>query len=71
MAYLAQNVGGAAINAGDFVAIAGVETDPDLDIPIMLVQKATSPNDVIIGVATGAATRRAGRRNQRYENRRR
>lgn len=58
MAYTAQNTGAAPIQAGDFVAVEGVTTDPDLNNPVMLVRKATGPDDAIIGVATGAMTRR-------------
>jgi len=58
MAYTAQNVGSAPIQAGDFVAVEGVMTDPDLNVPVMLVRVATGPGDAIIGVATGAMTRR-------------
>jgi hypothetical protein len=57
MAYVAQNDGTSTIAPGDFVAAAGVSVDPDLDMPVMLVRKATSTTDAIIGVATGAVTR--------------
>lgn len=58
MAYTAQNAGSAPIQAGDFVAVEGVITDPDLGSPVMLVRKATGPDDAVIGVATGAMIRR-------------
>lgn len=58
MAYYAQNAGSAAISAGDFVAVVGVEMDADLNIPVMRVRRATGPDDAIIGVAAGAATRK-------------
>lgn len=57
MAYYAQNAGDATIQAGDFVAVMGVEMDADLNIPVMRVRRATGPDDAIIGVAAGAATR--------------
>lgn len=57
LAYYAQNVGDAAIRAGDFVAVEGVAMDADLGIPVMQVRRATGPDDAIIGVAAGAATR--------------
>jgi hypothetical protein len=57
MAYYAQNVGDAPIHAGDFVAVEGVTLDADLNIPVMQVRRATGPDDTIIGVAAGAATR--------------
>jgi len=34
-----------------------VTVDPDLNQPIMLVRKATGPDDAIIGVANGSLTR--------------
>ena len=55
--YVAQNVGGTPIAAGDFVAVAGVEMDADLNIPVMQVRRATGPGDAVSGVATGAAVR--------------
>lgn len=57
MAYLAQNVGDAPINAGDFVAVEGVTVDADMNIPVMQVRRATGPGDAIIGVATSAISR--------------
>lgn len=56
-AYNAQNVGDAPIQAGDFVAVAGVAVDEDLNIPIMQVRKASAASDAVIGVATGGMTR--------------
>ena len=57
LAYIAQNAGEVPINAGDLVAIVGVETDAEQGIPVMLVRKATGPDDAIIGVSTGNAGR--------------
>ncbi len=59
LAYYARNTGEAAIMAGDFVAVEGVELDADLNIPVMRVRKATGPGDAVIGVAAGAAARAA------------
>jgi len=55
--YNAQNVGDGPIAAGDFVAVEGVAMDADLNVPLMQVRRATGPDDVVIGVATGAAVR--------------
>jgi hypothetical protein len=57
LAYMARNAGDTAINAGDFVAVEGVETDAEQGIPVMIVRRATGPDDAIIGVATGNAAR--------------
>ena len=57
LAYNAQNVGDGPIQVGDFVTVVGVEMDADLNIPVMQVRKAASAADVVIGVASGAATR--------------
>ena len=57
IAYSAQNSGVETIEPGDFVAAAGVVVDPEVDVPVMLVHKATSASDPIIGVASGAMTR--------------
>ncbi len=57
MAYNAQNTGDAPIRAGDFVAIEDVALDADLNVPVMQVRRATGPDDAIIGVASGAASR--------------
>jgi hypothetical protein len=57
MAYFAQNAGNVPIQAGDFVAVVGVVADPDLNMPIMQVRKATAADDAVIGVASSAATR--------------
>jgi hypothetical protein len=56
-AYPARNAGTAAIRPGDFVAAVGVQLDRELNIPVMEVQKAAAPEDVVIGVATGAMMR--------------
>ncbi|MCC7353375.1 MAG: hypothetical protein IT330_06410 [Anaerolineae bacterium] len=52
--YVARNSGGTSIQIGDFVAAAGVQIDPDTKQPILLVRRAASTEDVVIGVATGA-----------------
>lgn len=57
MSYLAHNVGGAPIQAGEFVAVEGVIADADTGAPVMQVRVATSPSDAIIGVAMGAMSR--------------
>ena len=57
MAYFAQNVGVEAIQQGDFVAARGVIVDPDLNVPVMQVVKATSDADPVIGVASSAMRR--------------
>jgi hypothetical protein len=57
LAYVAQNNGVEVIQAGDFVAAEGVVVDPDLNVPVLQVYKATSATDPIIGVATGAMVR--------------
>ncbi len=57
LAYPARNVGAVDIQPGDFVAAVGVQMDPELRIPVMEVQKAAAPSDVVIGVATGAMMR--------------
>jgi Fe-S cluster biogenesis protein NfuA len=57
MAYFAQNAGVEAIQPGDFVATQGVVVDPDLNVPVMQVVKATSAADPVIGVASSAMRR--------------
>jgi hypothetical protein len=57
LAYIAQNDGTSIIEAGDFVAAAGINVDPDLGVPVMMVSKATNATDAIVGVATGAVVR--------------
>lgn len=57
MAYAAKNDGSTTISPGDFVATVGVTVDPDLNQPLLLVRRATSADEVIIGVAAGALTR--------------
>ncbi|MFV2045306.1 MAG: hypothetical protein ACC700_18990 [Anaerolineales bacterium] len=62
-AYVAKNVGETAILPGDLVEAAGVTVDPDLDMPVMLVQKAKSADAPFVGVAEQAMTRtEVGRR---------
>lgn len=53
MAYIAQNNGLEAIQAGDFVTAESVALHPDLNSPIMQVHRATAV-DGVIGVAVGA-----------------
>ncbi len=55
-ALTSQNVGETVIELGDFVTAVGVEVDPDYDIPILQVRKATA-DDIIVGVATSAMSR--------------
>jgi hypothetical protein len=51
ISYLTLNAGSADIRKGDLVAVTGVQVDAATQKPIMLVQPATSAEDVIIGVA--------------------
>jgi len=55
-ALIAQNVDTNMIEPGDFVAAAGVEIDPDYEMPILLVRKAVA-GDTIVGVAESAIYR--------------
>jgi hypothetical protein len=57
LSYNGLNEGSEAIEAGDFVAVLGVEVDPDLNIPVMRVRKASSSSDAVVGVATYRMTR--------------
>ena len=57
MVYMAKNLSGQTIQPGDFIASSDVTVDPDLGMPVMVVRKATSADDVIVGVSMGAATR--------------
>lgn len=56
-AFVARNDGAAPIQPGDFVAVSGVQVDEELNMPVMLVYRAASSSDAIVGVATGAMTR--------------
>jgi hypothetical protein len=56
MAMIAQNNGSSIIEPGDFVAVSGVEVDPDYGTPVMLVRKAAH-GDTVIGVADSAMER--------------
>ena len=56
-AYIAMNRADEEIKEGTFVTVEGVEVDPDLNVPVMLVRPATSASDPVIGVASGAAVR--------------
>jgi len=51
------NEGSEIIDSGDFVAVLGVELDPDLNIPIMRVRKASDSSDTVAGVARSRMTR--------------
>lgn len=57
MAYFAQNAGADAIQPGDFVAALGVAVDPDLNVPVMMVAKASRADEAIVGVASTAVSR--------------
>lgn len=57
MAYIAKNSAAQQIDEGTFVTVEGVEVDPDLNVPIVLVRPVSNTSDPIIGVATGAMTR--------------
>jgi hypothetical protein len=52
--YIAKNTAAEEFAAGTFVTVEGVEVDPDLNVPVMLVRPATSASDPVIGVSTGA-----------------
>jgi hypothetical protein len=54
VAYFAQNAGADAIQPGDFVAALGVTVHPELNVPVMQVQKVSAPDDAVVGVAAGA-----------------
>jgi len=54
---MAYNIGETDIAPGDFVTIAGVELDTELNVPVMQVQKAKAGDTAVIGVANGAVTR--------------
>jgi hypothetical protein len=55
LVYSGENGGTEDIRAGDLVAAAGVKVDPATQQPILLVRRATSADDAVIGVAIGAA----------------
>lgn len=57
MAYVARNDGTTTILPGDFVAATDVTVDPDLNQPVLLVRRATSGDEAVIGVASGAMAR--------------
>ena len=57
LAYMGYNAGEDAIASGDFVTIAGVELDTELNVPVMQVKKAMAGDTSVIGVAKGAVTR--------------
>lgn len=57
LAYTARNDGSTAIAAGDLVAASGVEIDPALGTPILLVRRATSADEAIVGVSGGGVNR--------------
>jgi len=54
---MGYNIGETAIAPGDFVTIASVELDTELNVPVMQVQKAKAGDTAVIGVAKGAVTR--------------
>lgn len=56
-AYMARNNGAEAIETGDFVTVSGVQLDEELNVPVMQVQKATSADALVVGVATGRVNR--------------
>ncbi|MBE0411677.1 MAG: hypothetical protein IBX69_18275 [Anaerolineales bacterium] len=49
--YHAENAGQETIQIGDFVTVVGVREDTDLGVPVMLVRKAISSDEAVIGVA--------------------
>jgi hypothetical protein len=55
LVYSGENGGTEDIRAGDLVAAAGVKVDPATQQPVLLVRRATSADDAVIGVAIGAA----------------
>jgi hypothetical protein len=57
MAYYARNDGSAAIAPGDLVTAVGVEVDAVSGAPVLLVRRAASGSDAVVGVATGSAER--------------
>jgi hypothetical protein len=57
LAYFATNSGAESLQPGDFVAAQGVIVDPDLNVPVMQVVKATSATDPVIGVVSSAMNR--------------
>lgn len=57
MAFVGQNDGTTAIEKGDLVAVSGVVVDEDFDTPVMLVYKATTADDPIVGVASQTLVR--------------
>ena len=57
IAYIGQNSDSNTLQPGDFVAVVGIEVDPDLDVPVMQVRKATNATDAVVGIAAGAMIR--------------
>lgn len=55
LAYIGMNSGGDDIQIGDLVAATGVQVDAATNQPILQVKRATSADDVIIGVSIGPA----------------
>jgi hypothetical protein len=55
LGYIARNSGSSPIQVGDFVAASGIEVDPITNQPIILVSRAVSGNDAVIGVAVSLA----------------
>jgi hypothetical protein len=54
---MGYNAGEAVIAPGDYVTIAGVELDTELNVPVMQVKKAKAGDTAVIGVAKGAVMR--------------
>jgi hypothetical protein len=54
VAYNAQNAGEETIQVGDFVTAVGVREDAALGVPVMLVRKAISADEAVVGIALNA-----------------
>lgn len=54
---VARNVGNEPLRPGDLVGVVGVEQDADLGTTLLQVRRATTSDDVIVGVADGAMRR--------------
>ena len=54
-AYVALNNSDQEIAPGAFLTVEGVQVDPDLNVPVMLVRPVSSSSDPVIGVS-GSAT---------------
>ena len=51
VAYNAQNIGEETIQVGDFVTAVGVQENAELGVPVMLVRKAFSSDEAVVGIA--------------------